>query len=309
MRKLYFSFLFIFAIISCGPIPLYVNIEMKKDSPLESLVDTDIALLTVNPKGDKDSLLLNAMANGFAEKFEEDRAIANRALPIYSLLSEEVNIKDSLFVDYISASIPSRYLFFIDSLIVADYIVDNSSNNRAYSEGEFFNQTKVMLPFSVSINLIDSYSRSIINSTNHKDSLVWTILGKGDIKSVEAVAKVNSAIKDAFKKYGNEIASELSPQWETQSRMVITYDNEKWLNAFDFAENFKWSEAIDIWLQEVKSDNPKKAAYAAYNIANAFEVLEQYDLAKKWLDFAKSKYHFREIEELRALIESSERSK
>ena len=46
-------------------------------------------------------------------------------------------------------------------------------------------------------------------------------------------------------------------------------------------------------------NNVKRAAFAAYNVAVGCEMLEQFDLALKWIDYSLDKYAFREAQDLK----------
>ena len=96
-------------------------------------------------------------------------------------------------------------------------------------------------------------------------------------------------------KIGEKLGSYVSTQWDTQERMLISYeDDSKWETPYLLSQDFKWKEAVELWMNLTESENPKKAAFAAYNIAVGCEMMEQIQLARKWLEFSMKKYRFRE---------------
>ena len=67
---------------------------------------------------------------------------------------------------------------------------------------------------------------------------------------------------------------------------VLYFDwaGSKWIDAVMLADDMKWSEAIELWMDLAKLNNPTQASCARYNIALGCYMLEQYDLALEWLD-------------------------
>ncbi|NTV19427.1 MAG: hypothetical protein HGA83_08365, partial [Bacteroidales bacterium] len=80
------------------------------------------------------------------------------------------------------------------------------------------------------------------------------------------------------------------------------YENSAWRKAHSLAMNFQWKEAIDIWMEDASSPDNVKASCAAFNIAVACEMLEKYDLAIEWLDYAKKRYPITGLEELKSFL-------
>ena len=91
--------------------------------------------------------------------------------------------------------------------------------------------------------------------------------------------------------------------------MIITYDDApEWEEAYELAADFRWTEAIDKWMEVVESRNPKKSAFAAYNIAIGCEMVERFDLALKWLDYSLEIYPIKEVKLFREYIKEKTRS-
>ena len=64
------------------------------------------------------------------------------------------------------------------------------------------------------------------------------------------------------------------------------------LSKVNKAMDFNWCEAIKLWMPLTKSESPKKAAFAAYNIAVACEMSGNLALAKEWINFSLNKHKF-----------------
>ena len=85
--------------------------------------------------------------------------------------------------------------------------------------------------------------------------------------------------------------------------MVATFAGSKWESAYYLALDFKWEQAMDVWLELVKGGAPEKQGAAAYNLAVACEILGKYNTALKWLDFAESKCYFAQMTTLRKKLQ------
>lgn len=292
------------AAVACAPVPYYIGVEVHKDSNYQiDLEGRNVSVIAIAPYGDKDSALVSEVGMGIAEKIEQDRGLSSGTIPVYSVYSESVIVDEPGSLDLVAIQTSSDLLLVLDSLSIDEYIVaQGGQDNMVYRDGGFLHVTDVKLPAKALFTVYDSKILSVVKKTVLDDTLAWTLVSETQTPNVKAIAKANSTLKDVFKEIGSEFASNFSQQWEMEDRMVIAYDSYKWMNAYHYASAFKWQQAMDIWLELVKTYNPKQSACAAYNIAVACEMLERYDVALKWLDYAKEKYYFRENGELREVI-------
>ncbi len=304
-KKWVFILIFSIFTFSCSPVAYTISMEMKKKSEVGiDLNGNRPAIITVADLGNKDSILITNIAIGVAEKMESDLGMNQGDISIFSIHSNQMDFKDPSAVSLLFSEIECDKILVIDSVKVGDFFV-KYSDKRIYQDNEFYQQTNTFLPFSLSLSLVGN---EMFTDEFHKtmtDSLQWTLISKEYIDEIKAIAKSNSTLLESFKCVGSSIGSMFSTQWEEQERIIIAYDTDVWMKAYYLADNFKWDEAMEIWLKLVKSSDPKKAAFAAFNLSVACEMLEYYELAEKWIDFAKSKYNFKEIELQRGNIKRS----
>lgn len=296
MKRFVILILSAIAVYSCSPLTLNITVEARgKAELLMDLGGEAPAIVNIAPRGDKDSTLISLVSFGIAEKIEEDLELKQGDVPVYSFFSEELDMNDLSSVPYLFSITDAQKVVVLDSLKVDDFVV-NRPEKKAYLEDGTYRQTEVFLPFKVDFKVftIDSLSPEYRLSVN--DSVKWTILSDEKVDDLKVIAKANSSMRKVFMDMGKDLGAMFTPQWEEQKRMIVVYENEAWMKAFQYADSFMWNEAMDLWLIQVKSPNPKKASFAAYNISIACEMLEQYDLALQWLDLAKSRYPFTEIE-------------
>src|SRR5574344_165246 len=302
MKQLAFILCFLLSAVACAPIPYYIGVDVKNESKYSiDINDRNIAVVTVNEHGDRDSALVCEIGMGISEKIESDKNLSQGTIPVYSAVSPFTWIHEAGELDLIAVQTSSDLIIAVDSLKVGEYTIENN-DGKSFHDGSFYYTTNVTLPVKFHFSVYDVKSLSFVKKEFVDDSLLWTMLSEEITNVVNATAKANSTLPRLFKGIGNDFAARFSGQWERQDRMIVSFDNSQWNQAYNLAENFKWDEAMNIWLTLVDSSNPIKSSCAAYNLAVACEMQEMYDVALKWLDYAEKTYSFREIADLRQII-------
>lgn len=129
-----------------------------------------------------------------------------------------------------------------------------------------------------------------IPTIQYADSLAWEGL---DIPLEAAYDDlVIPSPKDALKElsiYGAEKMSYiLSPHWIEQDRWIYTTSSSLMREGENFANQNKWNEAIVKWKQYFNGQNNSvNKAKAANNVALAYEMLDDFEMAKQWIDTAE----------------------
>ena len=85
---------------------------------------------------------------------------------------------------------------------------------------------------------------------------------------------------------GSALYKPLRSTWEQEQFTVLYFEglNRKWIDAVLLADDMKWAEAIDIWMELSKSNNPTVSSCARYDVALGCFMMGEYDLALEWLD-------------------------
>ena len=116
---------------------------------------------------------------------------------------------------------------------------------------------------------------------------VLTLNGAG-ITYREAVANlpnVREAVSDLAYQAGQHHAYHIFPIWDEVTRVYFVNGMDgKMKEAEKLARKNKWMDAAAIWRNMALSNNRKKAAYAAFNMALASEINDKLDLAESWLE-------------------------
>lgn len=286
----------------CGPVPHYLTIESKQGAKYElPLQGREVAVLMIQEESmEKDSAVIAELGTGVAEKIEQECGYVWGDVPVFVMSDKEINISEPGAFDIFALQSGSEIIVCIDSVSLGSYGVEYGDEMRYVAN--------VTLPVSADLCVYDSKGLKMLAKHHLEDVVVWSIVGEREIARSKAVAKANSVLKTSIKEVGSNFASVFFPQWREEQRMIITYENnQKWMAAYYNAVDFKWDEAIEKWLELVKSPNLEKSASAAYNLAVACEIQGKYDVALKWLDYAESKCYFAQIPSLREKIKANQK--
>ena len=88
---------------------------------------------------------------------------------------------------------------------------------------------------------------------------------------------------------GLQLGSAFVSTWKLEQYSLYYFDNlssQDWVAPIREAQKFNWTKAVDMWIPFLKNRDYQKKACASYNIAVAFYMLGDYELATKWLDQA-----------------------
>lgn len=114
---------------------------------------------------------------------------------------------------------------------------------------------------------------------------VYDSLGEDRVLSYSGSAVVPSA-----EEVGKRVSSRFLSNWKKESFSFYYFEGtqeDEWVQAIEYASEGKFAKAVDVWMPMVKRGGAVKRACAAYNIAQAFYLMEDYSLSSQWLDLAE----------------------
>lgn len=110
-----------------------------------------------------------------------------------------------------------------------------------------------------------------------------TILSSVEVKKLAWIPDENND-NEMISVVADYFANVIMPYWETQHRNLYQgYGNDAKL-ALTAAQNFRWKDALAIWMKLSTVPNDQTAAEMYYNIAVGLEAMGEYDLALKWIN-------------------------
>ncbi len=323
---------------SCAPSARFFNVDVRdKDAVKLPLADRPVAVLSIYGDMFKavtdinklDSVNISNVAVGVAERLEEEYSVPRGNINVYSIHEGDHAIYETMVIadfptkqsrearerakkenklDPLLANIDAYDQEYVQRLLIktgAQVFItierlkfQEAQVRKSDAKGADDN-VDVIIPFRVGVGVFDGITNRHLYSKGISDSVYMEVM-PSVIKEGKLESTLLAYMPEISRKVGAKIASMLAPQWVTQERMLITFEGESAWNApYLMAEDFRWKEAVEAWMELAKSKNPKRAAYAAFNIAVGCEMMEQFDLAVKWIDFSIKKYRFPEAVDLR----------
>lgn len=294
----------------CAPQARFFNVDVKQPRRAEQELlagHEKIAIFPVIRSNAQDSSRLGTIAVELAEQLEQDKTLNTGSISVYSLPASEFrgfNQEQSgrmqeYTKDYLNSLMAESGCYM--QLFISNLLFQPASVNRQGSYGEF-STVQILLPYSIRLDLYNTLQNSLLYTVNHQDSIYLQVTGTVPDKSVNSI--IASHLPEISKKIGTILSGYLTTQWTTLERMLITYDGETdWETPYELAQDFKWQEAIEYWMQSTFSGSAKRAAFAAYNIAVGCEMTEQFPLAQEWIEFSLKKFPFKEAMELKTHLQ------
>ncbi len=290
--------------VSCSPVLCDVVMDVRSKS--EYSIDlhgvppsiVSICERRMAENSSLDSALASKVAFGLAGKLEKDLSLGEGDIPVYTFYSDEMDASDIEDIKYLLTNAGSDRVIVLDSLRVKDFKVEQAGT----ADSRYAVRTDVLAPFSLKMHLFSLDSLLYGTSPSEKvfavdQYLQWSLISNEPVEDSRAVSAVMGSISGAFTELGEEIGAGFTPQWKEQSRKVVAYDTGKWYRAYLYASQFKWQEALSLWMGLADGRNARRTAYAAYNAAVACEMMEKFDLAQEWLDMAGDYHSFECISE------------
>lgn len=291
------------ALQSCDPQAFSMNVEMRYPSSSGMAIEgKSIAVVYLNEDEAKDSVFNECLANGFASAIEKNYFNGAEAVNLYKMpkvgggVYSDADTLINLVVDT-----GCDIVFLFDAPEFGNVQV---KDEQVSTSGSYY---PVSVPVSIRLYGFDSLSGS--------DSVrVWTgsrMLSANMESSLGLKAAADSLwnrIGSSAENLGEVSARTFSPVWKEETYTFIYYENPAaWLNAAQYASDYRWDEAIKVWLSLLDTNNSMKRSCAAYNIATACFLMGDNELALKWLSRSDEDYPISLSATLRKRIQSRKR--
>ncbi|MDR2584789.1 MAG: DUF6340 family protein [Prevotellaceae bacterium] len=310
---LFCGLLLLLGITSCGPIIQIIDVDVKipatvpvdftgKQIAIFNTLFTDSCRVGEVPLFINDSILINKFAEGFKDRLALDLSVDSETILVYNHFFEKEAMDTIINKEYLyqlAEQTGADAIVLIDSLFIGN--IEESTYRYSSFNGEY---SFLFLPYLVVMRIFDIEEDMFVASLPVADTIFWEVLSlRSGLQSVMYQKVVNS-LPSATQHIGSTIAQLLQPQWETQERVLFFYFSTSWYDALEHAFMFEWDDARDIWVSITKkSKNPKRLAYAAYNLAVAAEVTGKIELAKQWLDLSTKYMKIPEITHYRNMLD------
>jgi len=282
---------------SCGPVVQFFNIEERvpplypvnfENRSISVYVSVSSEVPQENLLFKNDSAQMSNLATGIASSLEKNLILDNGAVYVFNHYPDKGFKYNMEYIQSLSTASNSDILVIVDTLLVGKTQIVNdlkSPVNQAYRSNYVF------APIRTVINIFDGITADRVGRIDQKDTIYWEILSRSDardhaikFKAVESMLKVAGTL-------GEDIVTTMFPEWKTVRKSLYIYPVSSWQKAFDYSVEFRWREAMEIWLEETSHMDAIRAASAAYNIAVACELTDRLELAIEWIDVSIKKFN------------------
>ena len=291
------------ALQSCDPQAFSMNVEMRYPSSSGMSIDgKSVAVVYLNEDSAKDSVFNECLANGFASAIEKNYFNGAEAVNLYKMPKVGGGVysnADTLINLIVDTGCDIVFLFDAPEFGNVQIKEQKTSTSGTYYP--------VSVPVAVKLYGFDSLSGS--------DTVrVWTgtrMLSANMEASLGRQAAADSLwnrIGSSAENLGEVSARTFAPVWKEETYTFIYYESpEAWLAAAQYASDYKWNEAMKVWISLLDTNNPMKRSCAEYNIATACFLMGDNELALKWLNSSDEDYPISLSKTLRKRIQTRSR--
>ena len=291
------------ALQSCDPQAFSMNVEMRYPSSSGMSIDgKSVAVVYLNEDSAKDSVFNECLANGFASAIEKNYFNGAEAVNLYKMPKVGGGVysnADTLINLIVDTGCDIVFLFDAPEFGNVQIKEQKTSTSGTYYP--------VSVPVAIKLYGFDSLSGS--------DTVrVWTgtrMLSANMEASLGRQAAADSLwnrIGSSAENLGEVSARAFAPVWKEETYTFIYYESpEAWLAAAQYASDYKWNEAMKVWISLLDTNNPMKRSCAEYNIATACFLMGDNELALKWLNSSDEDYPISLSKTLRKRIQARSR--
>ena len=291
------------ALQSCDPQAFSMNVEMRYPSSSGMSIDgKSVAVVYLIEDSAKDSVFNECLANGFASAIEKNYFNGAEAVNLYKMPKVGGGVysnADTLINLIVDTGCDIVFLFDAPEFGNVQIKEQKTSTSGTYYP--------VSVPVAVKLYGFDSLSGS--------DTVrVWTgtrMLSANMEASLGRQAAADSLwnrIGSSAENLGEVSARTFAPVWKEETYTFIYYESpEAWLTAAQYASDYKWNEAMKVWISLLDTNNTMKRSCAEYNIATACFLMGDNELALKWLNSSDEDYPISLSKALRKRIQARSR--
>ena len=291
------------ALQSCDPQAFSMNVEMRYPSSSGMSIDgKSVAVVYLNEDSAKDSVFNECLANGFASAIEKNYFNGAEAVNLYKMpkvVGGVYSNADTLINLIVDTGCDIVFLFDAPEFGNVQIKEQKTSTSGSYYP--------VSVPVAIKLYGFDSLSGS--------DTVrVWTgtrMLSANMEASLGRQAAADSLwnrIGSSAENLGEVSARTFAPVWKEETYTFIYYESpEAWLTAAQYASDYKWNEAMKVWISLLDTNNTMKRSCAEYNIATACFLMGDNELALKWLNSSDEDYPISLSKTLRKRIQARSR--
>lgn len=286
MKKILWAMILVAFAVSCGPSRHSVHVEMRH--PSKSGVDLGgkvVSIVYLENDNPLSTSFAEGMADGFAYALEQDYSTGEGSIGIYRMRKSEGNYASRDSMINLLVDTGADVVFLLDTLAAGKLTLGGISSVASPPSVDSSYITLGNFPFKMNLYCFDGMDETE-KVYNFAGSSVAAPHAYSDGKQSKEVLmeRTVASLPEVGFEAGVMVAGSFKSQWKHEQYSVVYFDSSQWYKAVDYAEQYYWKEAMDIWIGLLDTNDLLRRSCAAYNIALATYMLGDYDLASEWLD-------------------------
>lgn len=261
---------------------IYRNFKYPGDT-LQYFYKDNYQLKKARFKGNLDSILVRTTLNELAKNFKEKETFDQIKILPYDLFkrhtSEKLPVLSFDLIKKIASSTNSDLLISLEtySYFFSKYPqnYDNPASNEVITASVWA--------------VYDPARKHIIERKALIDTIYWNGYdSQGNYQKGYKLPPREAALKIASQLAGENYAKRFFASWQTVNRIYSIPPLPDFSEAANFVDQGKWDNAIRLWEKYASDKSGKLAISARYNLALAYEMKDDFDMASHWLEAAQN---------------------
>lgn len=248
-----------------------------------------MAIAYMKGSGPADSLFSLTVASGLARTLEKDYFGGEEAIPIFQVPADEKVTLELMHQYYMESD--QDVLFLLAPPTIKDVTTGNNRPvMRRVSIVDSAFVCTATVPFEQLVFVFDSME-GVDSFHNFKagSSIQLDVYNNGILTSDGLKAETMRQAAYYADRVGYQLGNAFISKWELEQYSLYYFEDfstQDWVKPLEEATLFHWINAVNLWEKFLKLKDYQRRACASYNIAVAYYMLGDYELAGRWLDQA-----------------------
>ena len=275
------------SLAGCSPQTFTMSVDMRYPSKSGIDLTRKTVSIVYMDNGTADSTFNNGVASSLARSLEADYFGGREAIGVYKVPEDSVSLDlmHSLVMDS-----GDDVVFLIGPPSFGEVTVsDNTAVMNPSGVDSAFVAT-AQIPYNTRLFVYDSMDKEDRLQLFRGGSVLRTRIYNNGVTAKEFLCgrALEEVREPGAELVGRQISNRFVPTWKTEGYSLYYFDgfDEDWIDAVNYAYEHHWTKAADLWMKKVKDGSPTRRACACYNLALAFYMMGDQDIAAKWLDRA-----------------------
>ncbi len=273
---------------ACSPqvYPLYLDVRQPSTSGLD-LSRKSMSIVYMDGTQPSDTAFDRSVASAMARSLEADYFNSEQVVGLY-----HIPAADTVSVDLMHKLVMDTEgdVVFLLSSHLGDPIPETNQVVRDAKSADSAYVCPVKVPVSTVLRIYDSMGDDKVQKMTGSTVLRPIVYNNGVTTEDGLKSLALRSMDVQGEEIGKRISNRFLSRWKSESFSFYYFDgmnSDVWLDALQLAADGHFAKAVDAWTPLVKSGSAVKRACAAFNIAQAFYLMDNFQMSQRWLDMAR----------------------